>query len=518
MAAQPGRIVATVPIGEPYPRGDAKSGVPQRLDYRGFAFREIAHRALQRRLHRSHHVVVRHHTLAADIGHATDCRQRDQQAKHAAQHGPEQVGTGVAEHRPLAQVVLRTLALEPGHASHAARYEAAMRARNKLLSEPDDADPSWLAALEAGMAEHGSALGEARRVRGGSQRGSGGDHNDVLLGLDVVVVACDDQGNVDLDDLRAKADDDVACLMLTNPNTLGIFDPNIEEIAKIVHGVGATLYYDGANLNAVMGLSRPGDMGFDIVHFNLHKSFTQPHGGGGPGVGPVGVRAHLAPYLPNHPLAADCAWLLPIGPSSVGPPVAEVWHSSWAQVPTWGAPLAWWLLTPDTVPIGGSDFHQPGDDGLPGSPTTWVLAEGGDAARLSRSIPMAKMRDDAMIAWAQNGEPVRMPNGYPARLLLPGYEGNMCIKWIRRLEPDDLLQLGDGAAVRGFMAMPGFRFYRQDFNMDPLPCWQHTDAPDRQGVTEMKYIEGLYAYWDRIASTWPDGLREECAGGGHRLR
>ncbi len=86
--------------------------------------------------------------------------------------------------------------------------------------------------------------------------------------------------------------------MLTNPNTLGIFDPNIEEIAEIVHGVGATLYYDGANLNAVMGLSRPGDMGFDIVHFNLHKSFTQPHGGGGPGSGPIAVSERIAPFLP----------------------------------------------------------------------------------------------------------------------------------------------------------------------------------------------------------------------------
>ena len=87
--------------------------------------------------------------------------------------------------------------------------------------------------------------------------------------------------------------------MLTNPNTLGLFDPNIEEIAAIVHGVGATLYYDGANLNAVMGLSRPGDMGFDIVHFNLHKSFTQPHGGGGPGSGPIAVSERIAPFLPR---------------------------------------------------------------------------------------------------------------------------------------------------------------------------------------------------------------------------
>ncbi len=116
-----------------------------------------------------------------------------------------------------------------------------------------------------------------------------------MAGLEVVKVATNADGGVDVEDLRAKADSDVACLMLTNPNTLGLFDPNIAEIAEIVHGVGATLYYDGANLNAVMGLSRPGDMGFDIVHFNLHKSFTQPHGGGGPGSGPDrGVRAHRA--------------------------------------------------------------------------------------------------------------------------------------------------------------------------------------------------------------------------------
>ena len=107
-----------------------------------------------------------------------------------------------------------------------------------------------------------------------------------MAGMEVVKVATGADGDVDIDDLRAKADSDVACLMLTNPNTLGLFDPNIEEIARIIHDVGATLYYDGANLNAVMGISRPGDMGFDIVHFNLHKSFTQPHGGGGPGAGP----------------------------------------------------------------------------------------------------------------------------------------------------------------------------------------------------------------------------------------
>jgi glycine dehydrogenase subunit 2 len=119
-----------------------------------------------------------------------------------------------------------------------------------------------------------------------------------MAGFEVVKLATNADGGVDIDDLRAKADTDVACLMLTNPNTLGVFEENILGIAEIVHGVGATLYYDGANLNAVMGLSRPGDMGFDIVHFNLHKSFTQPHGGGGPGSGPISVSDRIAPYLP----------------------------------------------------------------------------------------------------------------------------------------------------------------------------------------------------------------------------
>jgi glycine dehydrogenase subunit 2 len=120
-----------------------------------------------------------------------------------------------------------------------------------------------------------------------------------MAGYEVVKVGTDEHGNVDLDDLRAKADEDVACLMLTNPSTLGLFEPGIEEIAQIVHSVGATLYYDGANLNAIMGICRPGDMGFDIVHFNLHKSFTQPHGGGGPGSGPIAVSDRIEPFLPR---------------------------------------------------------------------------------------------------------------------------------------------------------------------------------------------------------------------------
>jgi glycine dehydrogenase subunit 2 len=119
-----------------------------------------------------------------------------------------------------------------------------------------------------------------------------------MAGYELTHVQTDDRGNIDVDDLRGKVDEHTAALMLTNPSTLGLFDENIEEIERIFHAAGALMYYDGANLNAVCGISRPGDMGFDIVHINLHKTFSQPHGGGGPGGGPVAVREMLEPFLP----------------------------------------------------------------------------------------------------------------------------------------------------------------------------------------------------------------------------
>ncbi len=119
-----------------------------------------------------------------------------------------------------------------------------------------------------------------------------------MAGYELTHVQTDARGNIDVEDLRGKVDEHTAALMLTNPSTLGLFDENIEEIERIFHGAGALMYYDGANLNAVCGISRPGDMGFDIVHINLHKTFSQPHGGGGPGGGPVAVRDILEPFLP----------------------------------------------------------------------------------------------------------------------------------------------------------------------------------------------------------------------------
>ncbi|WP_183240767.1 aminomethyl-transferring glycine dehydrogenase [Bradyrhizobium sp. cir1] len=140
-----------------------------------------------------------------------------------------------------------------------------------------------------------------------------------MVGMDVVVVACEKNGDVDVNDLRAKADkhsNDLAAVMITYPSTHGVFEEHISEICDIVHGHGGQVYLDGANLNAQVGLSRPGDYGADVSHLNLHKTFCIPHGGGGPGMGPIGVKAHLAPFLPGHPATqADAA----VGPVSAAP-------------------------------------------------------------------------------------------------------------------------------------------------------------------------------------------------------
>jgi glycine dehydrogenase subunit 2 len=120
-----------------------------------------------------------------------------------------------------------------------------------------------------------------------------------MAGYETVKIASDARGNVSLDDLRTQCNDTVAGLMLTNPNTLGLFDEHVLEIARLIHGCGGLLYGDGANLNAIMGIVRPAELGFDVMHFNLHKTFATPHGGGGPGSGPVGANDALAAFLPG---------------------------------------------------------------------------------------------------------------------------------------------------------------------------------------------------------------------------
>ena len=124
-----------------------------------------------------------------------------------------------------------------------------------------------------------------------------------MAGMRVVVVACEEAGDIDLDDLKAKAEkhsENLAALMITYPSTHGVFEEGVKDICAVIHGHGGQVYFDGANLNALVGLARPGDIGADVCHMNLHKTFCIPHGGGGPGVGPIGVKKHLAPFLPGH--------------------------------------------------------------------------------------------------------------------------------------------------------------------------------------------------------------------------
>ncbi|MDT8265120.1 aminotransferase class V-fold PLP-dependent enzyme, partial [Roseomonas sp. DSM 102946] len=143
-----------------------------------------------------------------------------------------------------------------------------------------------------------------------------------MAGMRVVVVRCDNDGNVDLDDLRAKAEEHaahLAALMITYPSTHGVFEEGIREICALIHRHGGQVYMDGANMNAQVGLTSPASIGADVCHLNLHKTFCIPHGGGGPGVGPIGVAAHLAPHLPNHPLLAEAGPETGFGPVSAAP-------------------------------------------------------------------------------------------------------------------------------------------------------------------------------------------------------
>jgi glycine dehydrogenase len=208
--------------------------------------------------------------------------------------------------------------------------------------QPNAGSQGELAGLLAIRAYHRSRHEEGRTVCliPSSAHGTNAA-SAVMAGLRVVVVACDPHGNVDVDDLRAKceaAGDALAALMVTYPSTHGVFEERIGEICELVHRHGGQVYVDGANLNALVGLARPGAFGADVSHLNLHKTFCIPHGGGGPGVGPVAVREHLAKFLPAHPLESAAA----ADEGRVGAVSAAPWGSagilpiSWAYVTLMG--------------------------------------------------------------------------------------------------------------------------------------------------------------------------------------
>ncbi len=185
----------------------------------------------------------------------------------------------------------------------------------------------------------------------------------VIAGLKVVPVACDQQGNIDIDDLKAKSEqhkETLAALMVTYPSTHGVFEETIRQVCQIVHDHGGQVYMDGANMNAMVGLCRPGDMGADVCHLNLHKTFCIPHGGGGPGMGPIGVADHLAPFLPGHPIHN------PSGEQAIGPVAAAPYGS------------------PSILPISWAFIALMGEDGLTKATQVAILNANYMAKRLEK--------------------------------------------------------------------------------------------------------------------------------------
>ena len=200
----------------------------------------------------------------------------------------------------------------------------------------------------------------------------------VMAGLRVVVVSCDDRGDVDLDDLRAQVaahGPELAAIMVTYPSTHGVFEPGIGEICALVHDAGGQVYVDGANLNALVGWARPGSFGADVSHLNLHKTFCIPHGGGGPGVGPVAVREHLAAYLPNHPLVPEAGPATGPGPVSAAP---------------WGSA--------GILPISWAYLRLMGVDGLRRATAVAILAANYLARRLSEHYPVLYAGAGGLVA------------------------------------------------------------------------------------------------------------------------
>lgn len=206
----------------------------------------------------------------------------------------------------------------------------------------------------------------------------------VMAGMKVVVVACDPEGNVDVDDLRGKINenrDALAALMITYPSTHGVFETAVGEICALVHEAGGQVYVDGANLNALVGLAAPGEFGADVSHLNLHKTFAIPHGGGGPGIGPVAVREHLAPFLPGHPLVPEA------GPVGRG-------HSDGGVGPVSGAPWG----SAGILPIPYAYIAMLGADGAKGATESAIINANYIAKRLSEHYPILYTGDQGNVA------------------------------------------------------------------------------------------------------------------------
>jgi glycine dehydrogenase len=259
------------------------------------------------------------------------------------------------------------------------RWLAAITGYDAVSLQPNAGSQGELAGLLAIRAFH-RGRGDHRRdvcLIPSSAHGTNAA-SAVMAGMRVVVVGAAADGTVDIDDLRTKlADhsDRLAAIMVTYPSTHGVYEEGITEICRLVHEAGGQVYVDGANLNALVGLAKPGEFGADVSHLNLHKTFCIPHGGGGPGVGPVGVRSHLAPYLPNHPLLPEAGPVTGVGPVS-------------------GAPFG----SASVLPISWAYVRMMGPDGLRLATQVAVLSANYVAARLRDHYPVLYTGQNGLVA------------------------------------------------------------------------------------------------------------------------
>jgi glycine dehydrogenase len=336
----------------------------------------------------------------------------------------------------------------------------------------------------------------------------------VMAGMRVVIVACDDNGNVDVDDLRAKAEkhkDDLAALMITYPSTHGVFEEAVREVCSIVHEHGGQVYMDGANMNAQIGLCRPGDIGADVCHLNLHKTFCIPHGGGGPGMGPIGVAAHLTPFLPGHPV-------VPIGGE----------HATGAiSAAPWGSP--------SILPISYVFIALVGAEGLKRCAEVAILSANYMAHRLEEHYPVLYRGERGRVAHefildlrplekasGVTGEDVAkrlMDYGFHAPTMSFPVAGTLMIEPTESESKEELDRLVDAlVSIRGeIRAIEEGRMDRED---NPLKNAPHTAAEVTGAAWDHPYSRETAAFpapWTREHKYWPHVARVDNGYGDRNL-
>jgi glycine dehydrogenase len=336
----------------------------------------------------------------------------------------------------------------------------------------------------------------------------------VMAGMKVVVVACDENGNVELDDLRAKADahsSELGALMVTYPSTHGVFEEGIREACRIVHERGGQVYLDGANMNAQVGIARPGDYGADVCHINLHKTFSIPHGGGGPGMGPICAAEHLRPYLPGHPV-------VPIGGDRAIPPVSA---APWGSASILLIPWAYIALL--------------GKDGLRRASEIAILNANYMAHRLEEHFPVLYRGRDGRVAheFILDLRPLRKASGITEvdvakRLMDYGYHaptvafpvpGTLMIEPTESESKEELDRFCD-ALISIRAEIQQIELGLMDPIDNPLKNAPHTATAIASGAWDHPYSRNQAAFpapWTREWKFWPPVRRVDNAYGDRNL-